>query len=137
MHMAAVDPTCTDTPVRAFGTFTQDLHDLADWFKTCGVTSVAMESTGSIGSQPTKFLSNAGLQSFWSMRVTPRTCLGARRTSAMPHGCASSIPTVYCAAASALMPRSQRYVMNITGTLLHGKVGTAPTRNCCLRFGPR
>lgn len=28
MHMAAVDPTCTDAPVRAFGTFTQDLHDL-------------------------------------------------------------------------------------------------------------
>src|SRR5277367_4103688 len=46
MHMAAVDPTCTDTPVRAFGTFAQDLHDLADWFKTCGVASVAMESTG-------------------------------------------------------------------------------------------
>jgi len=46
MHMAAVDPACTDTPVRAFGTFTQDLHDLADWFKACGVTSVAMESTG-------------------------------------------------------------------------------------------
>jgi transposase len=46
MHMAAVDPTCTDTPVRAFGTFTQDLHELADWFKACGVTSVAMESTG-------------------------------------------------------------------------------------------
>src|SRR6202451_2309764 len=46
MHMAAVDPTCTATPVRAFGTFTQDLHDLADWFKACGVTSVAMESTG-------------------------------------------------------------------------------------------
>ena len=46
MHMAAVDPTCTDAPVRAFGTFTQDLHDLADWFMACGVTSVAMESTG-------------------------------------------------------------------------------------------
>lgn len=46
MHMAAVDPACTDTPTRAFGTFTQDLHDLANWFKTCGVTSVAMESTG-------------------------------------------------------------------------------------------
>ena len=40
------NPACTDTPVRAFGTFTQDLHDLADWFKACGVTSVAMESTG-------------------------------------------------------------------------------------------
>jgi transposase len=33
-------------PVRSFGTFTQDLHDLADWFTACGVTSVAMESTG-------------------------------------------------------------------------------------------
>jgi transposase len=48
MHMAAVDPTCTNTPVRAFGTFTQDLHDLADWFKACGVTSVAMESSGGL-----------------------------------------------------------------------------------------
>ena len=46
MHMAAVNPEVCETPVRAFGTFTQDLHDLADWFKACGVTSVAMESTG-------------------------------------------------------------------------------------------
>ena len=46
MHMAAVNPACTDVPVRSFGTFTQHLHDLADWFKACGVTSVAMESTG-------------------------------------------------------------------------------------------
>jgi len=46
MHMAAVNPDVCDTPVRAFGTFTQDLHDLADWFDACGVTSVAMESTG-------------------------------------------------------------------------------------------
>jgi transposase len=46
MHMAAVNPDTSDTPVRAFGTFTQDLHDLADWFDACGVTSVAMESTG-------------------------------------------------------------------------------------------
>src|SRR5436190_18068617 len=46
MHMAAVNPASTDVPVRSFGTFTQDLHDLADWFKACGVMSVAMESTG-------------------------------------------------------------------------------------------
>jgi transposase len=46
MHMAAVNPDSTDTPIRAFGTFTHDLHDLAQWFKSCGVTSVAMESTG-------------------------------------------------------------------------------------------
>ena len=46
MHLAAVNPDSTDTPIRAFGTFTHDLHDLARWFKSCGVTSVAMESTG-------------------------------------------------------------------------------------------
>lgn len=45
-HMAAVNPDVTDVPVRAFGTFTHDLHDLADWFKSHGLTSVAMESTG-------------------------------------------------------------------------------------------
>ena len=32
MHMAAVNPDADDMPVRAFGTFTQDLHDLAAWF---------------------------------------------------------------------------------------------------------
>ena len=46
MHMAAVNTDSADIPVRAFGTFTQDLHDLAAWFKACGVASVAMESTG-------------------------------------------------------------------------------------------
>lgn len=46
MHMAAVNPHICDISVRAFGTFTQDLHELAEWFRSCGVTSVAMESTG-------------------------------------------------------------------------------------------
>ena len=46
MHMAAVGPDSCDTPVHAFGTFTQDLHDLADRFRSCGVASVAMEYTG-------------------------------------------------------------------------------------------
>lgn len=32
--------------VRSFGTFTPDLHHLAEWLKACGVTTVAMESTG-------------------------------------------------------------------------------------------
>ena len=33
-------------PIRRFGTFTADLHTLADWLTRCGVTAVAMESTG-------------------------------------------------------------------------------------------
>jgi transposase len=32
--------------VRKFGAFTCDLYEIADWLKDCGVTSVAMESTG-------------------------------------------------------------------------------------------
>lgn len=32
--------------VREFGAFTADLYALADWLATCGVTTVAMESTG-------------------------------------------------------------------------------------------
>src|ERR671913_1836135 len=46
MHMAAVGSDRTDEPVRSFGTFTADLHRLADWFERCGVKTVAMESTG-------------------------------------------------------------------------------------------
>ena len=33
-------------PVRVFGTFTYELNNIAVWLKQCGVTSVAMESTG-------------------------------------------------------------------------------------------
>ena len=43
---AAVAPERTGEPVRKFGTFTPDLHALADWLAACGVDTVAMESTG-------------------------------------------------------------------------------------------
>jgi len=45
-HFVAVDPAICDDPVRSFDSFTEDLHKLADWLKSCGVTIVAMESTG-------------------------------------------------------------------------------------------
>lgn len=45
-HYVAVAPDRDATPVRAFATFTTDLQRLADWLTACGVTSVAMESTG-------------------------------------------------------------------------------------------
>jgi len=46
LHVAAVRPGSDPEPVRTFGTFTTDLHRLADWFEQCGVETVAMESTG-------------------------------------------------------------------------------------------
>src|SRR4030095_1670099 len=40
-------PADRDTEsVRSFPTFTQDLHQLADWLQQCLVDTVAMESTG-------------------------------------------------------------------------------------------
>ena len=45
-HWVAVPPGGDPQPVRRFGTFTVDLDALADWLIDCGVTTVAMESTG-------------------------------------------------------------------------------------------
>lgn len=39
-------PDRDDEPVREFKSFTADLERLADWLDTCGVDTVAMESTG-------------------------------------------------------------------------------------------
>lgn len=43
---AAVPPDRDNNPVRVFATFTEDLQALASWLMQCGVTTVAMESTG-------------------------------------------------------------------------------------------
>jgi transposase len=45
-HFVAVPPDRDSQSVRSFRTFTADLHRLADWLRSCGVRSVAMEATG-------------------------------------------------------------------------------------------
>ena len=45
-HYVAVNPDSADIPIRAFGSFTEDLHAIADWLKECKVDTVAMEATG-------------------------------------------------------------------------------------------
>lgn len=45
-HFAAVPADRDEQPVREFPSFTEDLEAMADWFKRCGVDTVAMESTG-------------------------------------------------------------------------------------------
>jgi len=42
----AVPPGRDEKPVRVFATFTEDLERLSDWLEQCGVTTVALESTG-------------------------------------------------------------------------------------------
>jgi transposase len=45
-HWVCVPPDSPAPTVRKFGTFTIDLQAIADWLIACGVTTVAMESTG-------------------------------------------------------------------------------------------
>ena len=45
-HFVAVPEGTDETPVREFSSFTDDLERLAQWLTACGVTTVAMESTG-------------------------------------------------------------------------------------------
>jgi transposase len=45
-HFVAVPEGADVEPVREFDCFTADLYRLADWLISCGVTTVAMESTG-------------------------------------------------------------------------------------------
>ena len=45
-HWVCVPADRAAEPVCRFGTCTADLEALADWLTKCGVTTVAMESTG-------------------------------------------------------------------------------------------
>lgn len=45
-HWVSVPPERASESLREFGCFTGELHAMATWLKQCGVTTVAMESTG-------------------------------------------------------------------------------------------
>jgi len=45
-HVVAVPPGVVDEAVRTFRSFTGELRELSAWLKSCGITTVAMESTG-------------------------------------------------------------------------------------------
>lgn len=45
-HYVAVPAGLDKEPVRNFGCFTPDLHQMARWLRRCGIETVAMESTG-------------------------------------------------------------------------------------------
>src|SRR6202171_6298554 len=107
MHMAAVNPASTDVPVRSFGTFTQDLHDLADWFKACGVTSVAMESTGVYWIPVYEILEQRGFEVILVNARYAKNVPG-RKTDVSDAAWLRQLHSYGCyAAASDLMPRSQ------------------------------
>src|SRR5690348_7544940 len=75
----AVPPGCDPRPVRTFDTFTKDLFTLRDWLQQCGVTIVAMESTGVYWIPLFQILETAGLEVYL---VNARHCknLPGRKT---------------------------------------------------------
>jgi len=85
-HWACVPAGSSDRPVRQFGTFTADLEALADWFKDCGVTSVAMEATGVYWIPCSRFWSGGDFKWCWSMRAKPRTSPDAKATCRIASG---------------------------------------------------
>jgi len=104
LHVAAVGPDQDPEPVRSFGTFTGDLHRLADWFEQCGVRTVAMESTGVYWIPAFEILDQRGFEVILvnarDAKHVPLRPLcgrllrsriaggdGARPTSATPNGC--------------------------------------------------
>ena len=68
-HFVAVPDDRDEQPVRRFGAFTEDLVKLADWLSACGITSVAMESTGVYWIPLFEFLEKRG---FHVVLVDPR-----------------------------------------------------------------
>lgn len=74
-HWVAVPPDADPDPVRCFGTCTADLQALVAWLLACGVTSVALESTGVYWIPLFELLETRGLQ----VRL-----VDARQTRALP-----------------------------------------------------
>jgi transposase len=64
-HYVAVRPDRDPESVRRFDCFTADLHRLADWLQPCGVTTIAMQSTGVYWIPVYEILDARGWRSIW------------------------------------------------------------------------
>ena len=57
-------------PVRCFATFTEDQRAMAAWLKQCGITTIAMESTGVYWIPvATRFWKMPDSKCVWSTRI--------------------------------------------------------------------
>jgi transposase len=61
-HFAAVPPDRDARPVREFGSWTADLVRMAEWLKSCGIETVALQSTGVYWMAAYEVLEQSGLE---------------------------------------------------------------------------
>jgi hypothetical protein len=64
-HFVAAPEGRDTVSVREFGTVTSDLGRLADWLTQCGVTTVAMESTGVYWIPVYELVEARGFEALW------------------------------------------------------------------------
>jgi len=61
-HFAAIPPDRDGMPIREFGSWTADLHEMANWLKEHRITTVALQSTGVYWIPVVEVLEKAGLE---------------------------------------------------------------------------
>jgi transposase len=61
-HFVAIPPERDARPIREFGSWTADLHEMANWLKENGIRTVAMQSTGVYWIAVQEVLEQAGLE---------------------------------------------------------------------------
>jgi transposase len=78
-HYVAVPPDRDGEPVRQFACFTEDLQRMAAWLKSCGIDTVAMQSTGVYWLPVYEILTEEGLRVFL-VNARPTKNLPGRKT---------------------------------------------------------
>jgi hypothetical protein len=74
-HYVAVPAGRDPEPMRKFGSFTADLHRVAQWLKACGIKTVVMQATGVYWVALYQILEGNGFQA---------NVVNARRTKTLP-----------------------------------------------------
>jgi transposase len=86
-HWVAISPERDPEPVRRFGCFTADLHEMASWLMERGVRSVAMQSTGVYWMPVFEILEQHGLNVILVNARDTKNMRGARATFRSANGC--------------------------------------------------
>lgn len=63
-HFVAIPPDRDTTPIREFGSWTADLHEMVSWLKAHGIKTVALQSTGVYWIPVMEVLEQAGFEVF-------------------------------------------------------------------------
>lgn len=63
-HFVAVNSSKTEQAIRSFGCYTEDLHRIVAWLKSCEVDTVAMEATGIYWVSLYQLLEESGFEVF-------------------------------------------------------------------------